>query len=280
MKELPRVSLFYIGALVRDNREILFVDFGSMPQENNVTFSQLFEQGLASQQQKNWDAALDSYQQALDKGLKDMNPNQASAIYHNMSTVAFEKADFLKAYVWSKKAVALNPSNKIAGQSLEQHSKKFEVPQLAHQISSYENLKSALRLTSIDFLSILTLVLFSITLMFTFKNLILSKKNAVENLPRRGFSWVAFVLGLATFVTLFSTIILWNDELTLRGLIIADKTAVQTAPGENKPVIFEVQPGIEVEVIQSQADYVQVRYPGAFSGWIPKKSIEVLSIAQ
>ncbi len=268
---------------MRDNVDIFFVDFGSMPQENvqkNIQISQLFEEGLALQQQKNWDSALDLYQQALDKSPATINANQASAIYHNMSTVAFEKSDFLKAYVWSKKAVLLNPGNKIAGESLKQHSKKFEIPQVAHQISGYENLKSVIRLASVDLYAILTLVFFFFTLSLMFKNIITNKRNATENLPKKSFSWQSALFYSLTVLMFGVTLISWNDEATLRGLVIAEKTAVQTAPGENKPVIFEVQPGIEVEVLQVQADYVQVRYPGAFSGWIPKKSIEVLSISQ
>ena len=38
------------------------------------------------------------------------------------------------------------------------------------------------------------------------------------------------------------------------------------------------QPGLEVEVLQSNKDYSQIKYPGAFAGWVPTKSIEILSI--
>lgn len=251
-----------------------------MPQENvqkNIPISQLFEEGLAQQQQKNWDAALSSYQQALDKSQNAVKPQQASAIYHNMSVVAFEKSDYLKAYVWSKKAVSLNPANKIARDSFVQYSKKFEVPQVAHQISSFENMKSVLRLANLDFLAVLTLVLFFFTVSLTFKQAIANRRNTAENLPKKPTSWRAFVVGFIFLIVLSATLVSWIDQSTLRGLIIAEKTSVQTAPGENKPVIFEVQPGIEVEVLQTQGDYVQVRYPGAFSGWIPEKSIEILS---
>ncbi len=250
-----------------------------MPQEN-VTFQQLFEQGLASQQQKNWDAALETYQQALDKGLSTTSSTQLSAVYHNMSTIAYEKADFLKAFVWSKKAVSLDSGNQIAKESLSEFTKKFEPPMVARQISSYENLKVALRLTSVDVLSILALLLFFFTLWLMFKKLVTNKKNAEVPEYRKTFPWLASFLGLATAILFAFTIILWKDQSTLRGFIIAANTAVQTAPGENKPVIFEAQPGLEVEILQSQDAYIQVRHPGAFSGWIPRKNIEVMGQPQ
>lgn len=279
-----QVSIFYIGAVVRDNRDIFFVDFGSMPQENsqenmqeNASAQQLFEQGLASQQQKNWDQALIQYQKALDKGPGQLTDSQAAAVFHNMSTVAYQKSDFLHAYIWSKKAVALNPNNHLAQQSIDQFSKKFEPPQVAHQISGYENFKSFLRLAPVDAFCFLTVILLFFTLWIIVKNLIQRRKAELAQEPQKGFPWSSVCLTLLTIFVLTCSMIRIKDEETLRGLIVTEKTAVQTAPGENKPVIFEAQAGTEVEVLQAQSDYIQVRYPGAFSGWILRKNIEILS---
>ncbi|MBC7740832.1 MAG: hypothetical protein H7061_01450 [Bdellovibrionaceae bacterium] len=244
-------------------------------QEN--TGQQLFEQGLALQQQKKTDAALEFYQKALDKGPDQLTSAQASVVYHNMSTLAHEKADYLRAYIWSKKAVSLDSGNRIAKDSLEQFSKKFEPPQVAHQISGYENFKSLLRLGSVDAYSLLTLVLFFFSLALTFKYLIQRRKDQVAELPPKSFSWSSLGLAILTTLFLIFTIIRLADESTLRGLIVTEKTAVQTAPGENKPVIFEAQTGTEVEILRVQTDYIQVRYPGAFSGWVQRKNIEVMA---
>jgi tetratricopeptide (TPR) repeat protein len=270
------VRLFYIDALVRDNAAPFFVDFGSMPQEN-VTFQQLFNQALAAQQQKNWDEALTLYRSALDNGLSTMHDPQASVIYHNMSTIAYEKSDFFNAYVWSKKAVSLDAYNRAASTSLEQYAKKVEIPQITHQISSFQNLENLVGLGSLDMWLVLSLILLFLTSKFTFGSILQKRKNRMAQLTSQGLNWKPLVSGILFVVAVTGATIRWNFEQKTFAIITAEKTSVQTASGENKPIIYEAQPGIEVEVLQIQQDYAQVRYPGAFSGWVLKKNIEILS---
>lgn len=268
-------TLFYIGAVLRDNRRYFFVDFGSMPQEN-VSFQQLFEQALSSQQQKNWDVALDLYQQALDKGQSQITKQQTSIIYHNMSSVAFEKADFLKAYIWSKKSLALNPHNQLAQDAFAQYLKKFDPPKVAHQISTYENLQNMTQIASVDVWTLLSIFLVAASLRLFLKSIFENKKNLINQVEKKSFSFLTLAITILSLISIGFTALSWSRENTNYGLILTDKSPIQTAPGENKPVIYESQAGVEVEVLQFEADYIQVSYPGAFSGWVSKKNIELL----
>lgn len=246
-----------------------------MPQEN-VSFQQLFEQALSAQQQKNWDVALDLYQQALDKGQNQIPQLQSSVIYHNMSSIAFEKADFLKAYIWSKKALALNPHNQLAQDAFQEYVKKFDPPKVAHQISTYENLQNFTRHISVDVWTLLSLALVTVSLWMFLKSVIENKKNSINQIEKKSFSFTTLLMIILSVISIGFTTLSWIHEKTHYGLILTDKTPIQTAPGENKPVIFESQAGTEVEVLQTEADYIQVSYPGAFSGWVSKKNIELL----
>ena len=257
----------------------MFVDFGSMPQEN-VSFQQLFEQGLASQQQKNWDVALDLYNKALDQGRDLLSPNQASVVYHNMSVIFLEKQDFLKAYVWSKKALALNPSNKLAQTSFELISSKFSAPQVPHQISTYDNLKTFVKLGPQDLWSLCTVILISCTIAFFFKKLILRKKMQLSQQVPPPYKLKLIGLIILSVIIGALTTVRWLEDQSPHAIIMSDKAAIQTTPGENKPVIFEALAGTEVEILQTQRDYTQVRYPGAFSGWVATQNIEVLSLGR
>lgn len=268
-----------MAALVRDNLKKVRVDFGSMPQDNvppNLAVQQLFDQALSTQQQKNGDEALKLYQQALDKGQAALTSAQLSVVYHNMSTIAYDKSDFLHAYVWSKKALALDPGNHIAQQAFEQYAKKFEKPNIAHQISTSQNIQKGLEKAPIDLLYLVCLVLFVATLRLFFKSILTKRKNHIEMVPDNTFAWKPLVSFLFLLVFLGLTAVRHTlDQRTLA--IFLDKTGVQTAAGENKPVIFEAQSGLEVEVLQFSDSYAQVRYPGAFSGWVPLKNLEVLT---
>lgn len=267
---------------MRDNQQSFFVDFGSMPQENEIPQQegapthQLFNQALALQQQQKWDSALEAYQAIIKNNSNDLSVFQASALYHNMSTVAYAQGNFLKAYAWSKKSLALQPNNQLAKESLEQYSKKVEAPSVARHLTSYDSFKYVISKTPVDvWLSAsLLLILFSCWLLV--KNIIVTKKNRLANNYSNPPRWPIFLVLVITLGLGFATYVSYTDYSTPRAIVIVDKAAVQTAPGENKSVIFEAQAGLELEVLKFDRGYYQIRYPGAFSGWINSSQLEFL----
>lgn len=269
---------------MRDNLLGFFVDFGSMPQENeihsqaSVSNAQLFNQALALQQQQNWDTALVAYQTLVIQSLKNMSTSQASVVYHNMSTIAYEKGDLLKAYIWSKKSLALNSNNQPARQSLEQYSKKIEIPVIARQITNFDNFKSAIKMASIDVWLVLSLILIFLTLWFSLKNVLTSKTNQLANNFSTAARWPIYALVITTTLVISISYVRYADSIIERGIVVSEKAQVQTAPGKNKSVIFEAPAGLELEVLKFDQGYYQIRYPGAFSGWIDSSQLEIFSL--
>lgn len=259
-----------------------------MPQENethkssfqaDVSYTQAFDHALALQQQQKWDSSLEAYQKLLDQSVMELNASQASAIYHNMSTVAYEKGDLLKAYIWSKKSLSLNPSNQLAQDSFAQYSKKIEIPTIAHQITNFDNFKSIVSKISLDAWLVLSLILIFSTLRLALKNILIRKKNLLANNFHTPSKLPLFLTTTLCLFVISMTYIRYQEAKTLRALVIVEKAQVQTAPGENMPIIFEAQAGLEIEVLKFEQGYFQVRYPGAFSGWIKKAQLEILGLA-
>lgn len=259
---------------LRDNEPTFFVDFAfmSIPQET----TQLFNQALAlQQQQKIPEAALEAYQKILTL---DLNTTQASVIYHNMSTIAHEKGNALQAYVWSKKSLTLNPRNQLAQDSLKEFIKKFEVPQVPRQITNFDNFKAVISTVPVDAWFILSLVLVFATMWLVLKKFITDKKNQLAHNFITTPKWPVYLIAPATVLTLFCASIRYLDSTILRGLIIAEKAPIQTAPGENKSVIFEAPAGLELQILKFDQGYYLIRYPGAFSGWISSSQLEILGL--
>lgn len=248
------------------------------PAQATVSFTQQFDQALALQQAQKWDESLETYKKLLDESTSALSDSQASVIFHNMSTSAYEKGDYLKAYIWSKKALSLNSKNQLAQESFSHYSKKVEIPIIPHQISSLDYVKSGISKVPLDVWLAFTLILALATLRIFFKNILLKKKNMLENNFAVLNKWPTIVALFFTLVMLSASYVSFEDTYTMRAMVIADKAQVQTAPGENKPIIFELQSGQELEVLKFEQGYFQVRYPGAFSGWIKKTQLEILSL--
>jgi tetratricopeptide (TPR) repeat protein len=250
-----------------------------MPQESDIqNFNEAFSQALALQQQKNWDESLAAYHKLLDQSLNHLSDQQASAVYHNMSTIASEKADLLKAYVWSKKALNLDPNNAVAKQSFEYFAQKFELPHISHQISNYDNFKKLISIAPLDAWLVVTLILILTTLAWTVKKFVIAKKNKLNDIFQSTSKWPVYVLSIISACLVLVSVLRYSDSRVSRAIVITEKAAIQTAPGENKPVIYEAQAGLELEVLKFSDGYFQVRYPGAFSGWVNQLQIELLSL--
>lgn len=250
-----------------------------MPQESSsLNLNENFTQALALQQQKNWDESLTAYQKILDEGQQNITDTQASVVYHNMSTVAHEKGDGFKAYVWSKKAFNLNPSNEQAKQVYEVYAKSFNAPNIPHQISDFDHVQNVMAKVPVDLAFILSVLLILGSLGLAMKNWVLRRKNLSTGEYSEIRKWPVYVLSIIAAASLMLSYFSYQNLQKQTAIVIADKAQIQTVPGENKPVIFEAPAGLELEVLSSDQNFFQVRYAGAFSGWVNKAQIELLSL--
>jgi tetratricopeptide (TPR) repeat protein len=251
-----------------------------MPQENvSQNFNELFGSALALQQEKKWDEALASYQKLLDQSRESLTAQQASVIYHNMSVIAFAKNDSLRAYVWSKKALHLNPANSQAREAFENYAKKVEVPSIPHQISGEDQLQKVISVVPVDVWLVSTIALLLFTVWIFLKYFIKVKKNKINGVFKKPPLWHGYILILVTAVFAAACFIGVKESRKQMAVVVAEKAPIQTVPGENKAVIFEAQSGMELEVLAADSNYFQVRYPGAFTGWVNKDQVELLSLS-
>ena len=270
----------YIGAVSRDNEHGFFVDFGIMPQESeNSNFAEAFNRALALQQEKKWDDSLNEYQKLIDLGRDAFSDSQAGAVYHNMAIIAAQKGDQMKAYIWAKKAVFLNPGNNLSREAYENYAKKVEIPSIPHQISNFDNLNKLLSSVPLDFWLIVSVILTLFSVRSSLKNLVERKKDRIAGVFEHAFPWKVYILGSAAAISITFSFFAYKRSQIATAVVLADKTPVQTVPGENKPVIFEAQAGLELEVLDSDSKFFKVRYPGAFTGWVNKSALELLSLS-
>jgi tetratricopeptide (TPR) repeat protein len=257
-----------------------------MPQESvNQNFSELFGEALALQQEKKWDESISAYKRILDQGRENadqskakLTDQQASTLYHNMSVASFSNGDFLKAYAWSKKALHLNPANTQARDSLQGLTQKIEIPNIPHQISNLDNLKKVVSTLPTDIWIVLAVVLVLTTFWFSLKRFVIVKKNKLNDIFKNPSNWPVYILSTFSLFVISIAILAFMQSQKQMAIVIVEKAAVQTVPGENKPVIFEAYAGIELEVLSGDKNYFQVRYPGAFTGWVKSDQIELLSL--
>jgi hypothetical protein len=265
---------------VRDNATKKFIEFAIMPQESTSSYTTsdikaAFDSALSLHQEKKWDGATEAYKNLLQNDKFNLSNDQLSVVYQNLAQISFEKSEYLNSYIWSKKSLALNGHNQFAKETLKIVSEKFAPPTVPHEISNFEQFQRVISYTPVDFWWILSVLSFFLLLKLAFNRFLIGRSKAAGEKNFKSSMIFIFLL----FFTLASVCITFarNDLANVKyGLISAEIAKIQTAPGENKTVIFEAKAGLEVEIVKLENEYVQIRSPGAFSGWIQKSQIEIL----
>ncbi len=72
-----------------------------------------------------------------------------------------------------------------------------------------------------------------------------------------------------------------NDLTELKVIVKTPQIPVQTSPGENKPIVTQAEIGTIFKVLKFSNDpdlaYVQIKFPGAYSGWVKRSHLELLN---
>lgn len=249
--------------------------------ELSLSVDAVFTEAATLQKSKKNDESIVLYQKILDQS-PSLTAEQASSVSHNLSLIYFEKNDLGHAYVFNQKALALNPSNKNAQLFHDQHGKLYSVISIPHEIPWYEQLNVVgLKYFSIEILALIFSAFLYFSLKKLFQFLVERKKAEVENTlpPRLHWSFYIYVfLGLFSFLGFYTKY--YESQRTI-GIITSDTAAIYTGPGSNHPVINDITLGNKVDILDlkkaQDEDFVQIRIPGAFSGWVSKSNIGLLN---
>ena len=245
--------------------------------------TELFNEAISLHQSKKFDEALTVYLKLLDKSQDaSITHEQASTVSQNMAVLYLQQNKIELAYVFNKKALALNPYNKAAEQFAKSSLNNFKVTEIARDISITEQLNNmGLKFIPFEALAMISIFFIFLILKLIFKYLMQQKKNALENKLPPVLSWPFYGYLMLFFLT-FSLLWAKHREATLAtGMIKSASASVQTAAGANQAVITEINLGHVVQILQTKdvegITYTQIKVPGAFSGWIKKSDLEPLN---
>lgn len=243
----------------------------------------LFNEAISLHQSKKYDEALNIYLKLLDKSqVASITYEQASTVSQNIAVLYMQQNKIELAYVFNKKALALNPRNDAAELFAQKALHNFKVNEIARDISFTEQLNNmGLKHVPFEMLAVMALIFIFLSLRSFFNYLLIQKKNLLENKTPPQLSW-SFYGYLMLFILSFSLSWAKNiDATSPTAMIKSPSASVQTSAGAHQAVITEINLGHVVQVLQTKevegVIYAQIKVPGAFSGWIKKADLEPLN---
>jgi tetratricopeptide (TPR) repeat protein len=232
------------------------------------TFEELFKNGVQSYQSGKYDEARELLSQALDK-----DPNSVSALT-NLALTQFQLGKKGYAVALLRKSLALNPDFPTSKAALQFILPQLEVKEIPHEIQFWESFRSQLLEPVPMWVYLFLTALFLFAAGWLWLGFFGRRRKALKDnelLPP--FPTVAFVLALGFVICFSLNVLKIYDFQTPRGTVIADKISVLSAPDEKSVTLFDLYAGLEVVLLSVNNEWVQVTYPGALSGWVPKATV-------
>jgi len=243
-------------------------------QEGKVatSFDEAFKAGISSYQSKNMPDAIKQFQQALE-----FQPNNVSALT-NLALAQFEDGHKPIAVALLRRSLAIDPDFSTPEAALKFILPQLELREIPHEIQFRETLRTQF-LAPIPWPAYLLMsLLFLLAGGWLILGYLGARRRAVKGeLPLPPFPSVGVLFVIVFLVSSLLSAAKFVDYQIPRGTVISDKVTVRSAPDLNSVALFDLYGGHEVIIDKldstSKDQWVQVTYPGALSGWIPKESI-------
>lgn len=215
-------------------------------------------------QEKKWDQASVELEKLLTQFPRD------SHILYDLGRVHFEKKDYAKALAYFRRSLQVNPWESSAIQGIQAAEKALDLRSLPQDLEVQESLhKYLFQGAPLELFLFLTLICWILLLWFLLGWV---QKRREKSVTMFANIFLGGLILLAAF-SVFLSFAKFQDLKTQRSTVLAASVNVLMFPGKDQLIVYSLQQGHEVIVLQQQDGWVFVQYPGRSAGWIPKESL-------
>ena len=222
--------------------------------------TELFQKGNRYYDSGNFKSAIKTYQQLLDRGIKD------ATVYYNLGSAYFRDKWLGKAILYYRKAQKLSPRDNDIATNLN-YSRLF----VLDKIKDSPNFSSVftdkiLNWGTVNEFTFLTFLFYlgsaSLGMVTFFKR---------EKIIRRV---LAIFVVLFLILLFFATIKISRDSGWQEAVVTSSAVEVYSGPGKEFTLQFTGHEGLEVKIEQKKDDWYLVSLPNGARGWLPQASLE------
>lgn len=230
------------------------INAAAMPQDRFDEANRLYEE-------ESFGAALEIYREIAQTG-------DNWKVFYNMGNCYFKLNKPVEAKISFLKAQRLQPFNNGIQKNIGIVSKVLndKVPGPKPDFVSRVLLRIE-SIISLNVLSVLLLVTIVIFNLFLFKWLSKGKSRLI-------LYGVSFSLVIALLVAGYHLTRVNKHNRRDTAVITAAEAQLRSGPGENNTILFKVNPGLQVKIIDSSRNWLQVSASSDIAGWIEEEKLE------
>lgn len=244
------IVLFSISAIGTGRLSAL----GDGNDESFKNANQLYEEGK-------FDEALNLYR-TIESRLAHWK------LFYNMGNCYYKTGDFVKAKIYYLRAERLKPFDSSIQKSIDIVNKRFsdkiepENPDfVSRTVQRIETIISVNMVSVALVISIIVLNLFIFLLI----------RNGRTKFRVYGVSFSLVIVLLMAGYHIYRT---GKQSMRNTAVVVKEDTELRSGPGENNTILFKVNPGLKVTIIEKSRNWVQVSASSQIAGWIEASRIE------
>jgi len=212
------------------------------------------------------------YAEALPLYLAAARQARDWQVLYNIGNCHYKLGDYLSAKIYYLKARKRRPLEPAIARNIAMTNRHFRddaaLPAPDFVTRAVQTLESKF---SMDALSVLLLL--AVLLLNIFLFLLLTRGRSRQLLYALAFSLLA-VLGLGACHVGRTSALGRSDSAVVRDA--GAGAQLRSGPGEDNTVLFKVNPGLEVRIIDRRGEWVQVTASERIAGWIEKKRLALI----
>lgn len=230
--------------------------------EATLTANQLYEVG-------HYREAVQIYEQLASQGTRD------NALFYNLGNAYYRLGDVGRAVLNYQRAAQLNPRDADV---------RANLALIRSQISPASEPEAAGPLSVLagftgSWLTVNETALMALGFWFMAGLALLIWRQLGPSGARTAAQYVAIallVLVLFSGLSLGSRLLIENSHP--EGVVIVPSVAVSSEPGEQFATEFNLPSGTEINIVETQGDWVRLAMPGQpLQGWVPANSVETVA---
>ncbi len=233
-------------------------------------FSEIFEQKLFDSNQamlnKDYDKAVQLYESILDSGYLNKD------LYYNLGNAYYRK-NYLGQAIWAyKNAIKFYPRDEDAKYNLAVTNARMidriEMPESFFILNLYRNIKQYL--TIHEWLGIGSVLVFFQALLFSF-----IKTNLLQLKYFKSIFSLLIVINLIVHGICFDYYVQLKKENS--AVVISNEVEAYSGPSDNNTVLFIVNDGSIVDILNNQNDWYEIILIDGKKGWLKNETIRVIN---
>lgn len=189
-------------------------------------------------------------------------------LFYNIGNCYYKLNQFVEAKIYYLRSKRLKPFNNSIYKNIEIVNREFKDKISKPKLDFFSKLMLRIEsILSLNFISIVLLILILVLNIFIFI-LISNGKNKVV------IYFVSFLFIFTILVSFYHIYRAGKHNWKKNAVVISNNINLRSGPGENNTVLFKVNQGLEVKIIESSRNWIQVSASSQIAGWIKEKELE------